>query len=273
MSIIEKDVLLQKNGGGNNEILYPVTKTNNILDMEEYMTGYRNLKIYTGIFSVFPQEQFTENTTLYDIAEKLQDRSLLLFSFDNTIYTNEIVNMLGNKYALVEIIRYNNASIQITVYDRHNSSGLCGYYHAKCRITDNYMSDFIFIGKSNWTDLEPLNGWTNYSSTNTETGHPFISWRKENNGIRLRGLAKYPSGSGANKSIITNLPAQARPKCHKLFTCVTRYRQNSVSVDTITRIDINPNGNIMYMPYQASTADFTTEVDWVSFDNIFYPLD
>lgn len=279
MSTLEKNVLFQQQKDNDNNIIYPITKTENILDLDLYMNGYRNYKHFFNVHQVIDKTTYTVETTFLDILKQMPSLSVLRYVTSDTtttsaLCTNEIYSITGNKYNLVEIVKHDGASEYIKVYYRESNDIQSGYFFAKSRSNENTISKFTFIGKTKWNLLTPANGWTNYS--NSSLGHPPIQWRRENDNIRLKGLAKFPQDTVSNATIIATLPEQARPINTKLNVCVTRYNQPSVtsgSIDTYSRVDINLDGTIMFMPQPASTPGNVTTVSWVSFDNITYSLD
>lgn len=275
MSTLEKNVLFQQQKDNDNNIIYPITKTENILDLDLYMNGYRNYKHFFNVHQVIDKTTYTVETTFLDILKQMPSLSVLRYVTSDTtttsaLCTNEIYSITGNKYNLVEIVKHDGASEYIKVYYRESNDIQSGYFFAKSRSNENTISKFTFIGKTKWNLLTPENGWTNYQQVDGGN-HPPIQWRRENDNIRLKGLAKFPQDTVSNATTIATLPEQARPINTKLNVCVARYN-NPSSIDTFSRVDVNPDGTIKFLP-QPSIIGTITTVSWVSFDNITYSLD
>jgi hypothetical protein len=102
-----------------------------------------------------------------------------------------------------------------------------------------------------WHALDFIGGWGNYPSTPQvyEAG----SYRKDAQGnVWLRGLVSRIDGLPADSKIIAVLPAGYRPKLRHVLT------SNGGNPDAYTRVDILPDGSLMWVLGPNAETDFTT---------------
>lgn len=248
------------------KILHLDNEVDNINSTQRY-------KHYNNIHQVVDKTTYTVDTTFLDILKQIPSLSIVRYVTTETnlanssvLCTNEVYNITGTQYNLIEIIKHDGSSEIIKIYNRDNGNGKIGYYTAQARSNDNYISNFSFVGRSNWINLTPQNGWEHYSTTNIN--HPKLSYCRENNTVRLRGVVKYPLNTTSNATIIATLPEGMRPNYTKMFACVLR---EGTANDTFCRVDVNSDGTIKFEPISGDNAKYTT-ISWVSLDNISYPL-
>lgn len=269
MATVEKDVLFQKG----QDLLYPITKTDNILDLEDYMYGYRYYKHFGFINQVYDLSQYTFETTFLDIIKSMKERSILRYETTtsdvpnvNYLCTNELYSITGSYYNLVEIIRHTTSSETIKIYDRDASNDTWkGMYIASARSKDNLISDFTFIGKTAWKDLTLLNGWKRYNDF-----FPTLQYRRENDRIYLRGLVKRTAETTpSSNTIIAKVPTQTFPKYTTLNSQVINYNKNNISTETSVRVDISNKGEIIIDPNGNQSLII---VGWLSLDNVSWSI-
>jgi hypothetical protein len=103
-----------------------------------------------------------------------------------------------------------------------------------------------------WTTLSMQNSWTNYNS-----GYNTAAYRKTSDGVVVvKGLIAR-SGTPVSGEVIGTLPVSYRPSTTLIFLAGT-------NPNTYARIDVYPNGNIIYV---------SGDPGWLSMDNIHFAPD
>lgn len=107
-----------------------------------------------------------------------------------------------------------------------------------------------------WIAPTLLNGWIPYVDGVNFVGYPTAQYMKDSQGfVHIRGLIK---GGPASQSIIFQLPKEYRPKENVTF--ITNCYPSDIGLEQISRIKIEPTGNVIYMVGPAMTA----APSWVS---------
>lgn len=100
-------------------------------------------------------------------------------------------------------------------------------------------------------DLDPNNPWVNYS---IDVFYSRLGFYRDALGrVFMRGLIT----AGSSATVIATLPAGFRPQSRHIFGCYS-----SVAGEKISRIDIEPGGNVLYV--SSGTPDFIS-LDGISF--------
>lgn len=260
---VEKNVLLQKE----QNLIYPITKTENVLDLEDYMIGYKYYRHYSFINQVYDLNQYTFETTFLDIIKSMKERSILRYETTesnvpnvNYLCTNELFSITGSYYNLVEIIRHTTASETIKIYNRDASNYTWkGMFIASARSKDNLISGFSFIGKTAWEDLVLQNDWKKINNFEPQ-------YRRENDRIFFRGRVANETYAYSNRSI-ANLPSIYAPS--KQILCSTIGALDETSPEVMFRIDIATDGKISI---NDGNRNKYTVIKWISLDGVSFPI-
>ncbi len=98
-----------------------------------------------------------------------------------------------------------------------------------------------------WTPLSFGNGWANYGS-----GYGAVSYRKDQLGrVHLRGLATRTAGLPEKDSVIGTLPPATHAPPNRAI-----FQANGGTKDS--RIDVLPNGQILWIEGTPAEKDFTS---------------